>query len=94
MKRDLINYNLKSSFQSIEKDTELITKAMRALMNNELLHNKDIEEYKNLLIESNKQLTPTIVKFVTHLYNKIEKPGIQLSKLKEEILKLNEKICK
>ena len=77
-----------------EKDTELITKAMRALMNNGILHNKDIEEYKKLVMESNQQLTPTIVKFVTHLYNKIEQPGMQLSKLKEKILELNEKICK
>ena len=48
MKRDLINYNLKSSFQSIEKDTELILRKL-------FIENKPLsEELKKLILINTK----------------------------------------
>ena len=48
MKRDLVNLNLKSSFQSVEKDIELILKKL-------FIENKPLsDELKKLLIINTK----------------------------------------
>ena len=70
------------------KDKEVINKSLNTLRSYGLMHNKDEQQLKDL------ETIPDVVKFITHLYNQIEKPGIQLSKYKELIIELNKKICK